>query len=213
MYTEFVMDIICTIGIIAFAVSGAMVAVKKRTDPFGTVVLAVVTATGGGITRDVLLGIQPPSVFIDCSYVIIAAVSALAVFMIAFIGKEAYLSKSELIDGINNIFDALGLGVFVVMGTQSAIDCGYSGNMLLSVFIGTLTGIGGGFLRDIMVQEIPAVMCKHIYALAALGGSLLFYVLYINSVSYTVSAFAGAGATFILRMLATRYKWNLPPAF
>lgn len=213
MYTEIVMDIICTIGIIAFAVSGAMVAIKKRTDPFGAVVLAVVTATGGGITRDILLGIQPPAAFIDCSFVVISTATALIVFLIAFIGKDSYRSKSELIDSINNIFDALGLGVFVVIGTQTAIDYGYSQNMFLSIFIGTLTGIGGGFIRDIMVQEIPSVMRKHIYALAAISGSTIFYIMYMHNIDYTLSAFCSAGFTFILRMLATHFKWNLPPAY
>lgn len=207
------MEITSVIGIIAFAISGAMAAIKKRTDPFGVVVLAVITATGGGIIRDILLGIQPPAVFIDCSYVLIAAAAALVVFLIAYIHKDAYRSKTALIDRINNIFDALGLGVFVVIGTQAAIDYGYSQNMFLSVFIGTITGIGGGLIRDITVREIPAVMCKHVYALAALGGSLMFYVMYINKLNYTLSAFLSAGAVFVLRMLATHFKWNLPPAY
>ncbi len=213
MYTELVMDIISVIGIIAFAVSGAMVAIKKRTDPFGAVVLAVVTATGGGITRDILLGIQPPVAFIDCSYVLIAAGTALAVFLIAFIFSDFYRSKSRLIDSTNNIFDALGLGVFVVIGTQAAIDYGFSQNAFLSVFIGSVTGIGGGFIRDIMVKEIPSVLRKHIYALAAICGSAVFYIMYINRFDYTLSVFISAGITFLLRMLATYFKWNLPPAY
>lgn len=213
LYTEGVMEVICIIGVIAFAVSGAMAAIKKRADPFGVAVLAVLTATGGGIIRDSLLGIQPPAVFIDCSYVLIAASVALTVFLIAYTHKDAYRSKTALIDRINNIFDALGLGVFVVIGTQTAIDYGYSQNMFLAVFIGTVTGVGGSFLRDITVCEIPAVMCKHVYALAALSGSMMFYVMYINKFDYTLSAFLSAGAVFVLRMFATHFKWNLPHAY
>lgn len=213
MYTEIVMDLISIIGIIAFAVSGAMVAIKKRTDPFGAVVLAVVTATGGGITRDILLGIQPPVAFIDCSYVLLAAGTALSVFLIAFIFSDFYRLKSRLIDSINNIFDALGLGVFVVIGTQAAIDYGFSQNAFLSIFIGVVTGIGGGFIRDIMVKEIPSVLRKHIYALAAISGSAVFYIMYINRFDYTLSVFVSAGITFLLRMLATYFKWNLPTAY
>ncbi|MBO5059429.1 MAG: trimeric intracellular cation channel family protein [Clostridia bacterium] len=207
------MTIICVIGTVAFSVSGAMVAIKKHADIFGAVTLAVVTATGGGMVRDILLGIQPPHAFLDSRYIFIAAAAALIVFLIAYIGKDAYISRENFIDSVNNIFDALGLGVFVVMGTQTAIDYGFSQNALLSVFIGTLTGIGGGFLRDIMVHEIPSMLKKHIYALAALSGSLIFYIMYTNSLGYTLSAFFGATATFLLRMLATRFKWNLPPAY
>lgn len=207
------MEIICIIGIIAFATSGAMVAVKKHTDPFGVVFLAVITATGGGITRDLLLGIQPPVIFIDYTYVIFAAVAALAVFTLARLNKDFYRTKTDRIDSINNVFDALGLGVFVVMGTQTAIDYGFAQNAFFTITIGVITGIGGGFLRDIMVGEIPFVLKKHIYVLAAFTGSVVFYLLYINSVDYTISAFLSAGITFAIRMLATHFKWNLPPAY
>ncbi len=214
MYTELIMDFICTIGVIAFAISGAMAALDKHTDPFGTVILAVVTATGGGIFRDILLGLQPPKVFIDPTYVLVAAATALIIFLlVSIIGKDSYLKNSGLIDSINNIFDALGLGVFVVMGTQSAIEYGFSQNAFFCIFLGTITGIGGGFIRDIMAQEIPVILRKHVYALAAIAGSGLFFIMHTKGMSYTLSAFASAGVTFTLRMLATRYKWNLPPAF
>ena len=213
MYTEIVMEVICIIGVIAFAISGAMVAVKKRTDPFGVVFLAVITATGGGITRDLLLGIQPPVIFIDYTYMIFAAVAAMVVFTVAHIKKDFYRNRTERIDSINNVFDALGLGVFVVMGTQTAIDYGFAQNAFFTVTIGVITGIGGGFLRDIMVGEIPTVLKKHIYVLAAFTGSIVFYIMYVNSINYTLSAFLGAGITFAIRMLATHFKWNLPPAY
>ncbi len=213
MYTEIVMDLICTIGVVAFGISGAMVAIKKRADPFGVVFLAVITTTGGGITRDILLGIQPPAIFIDYTYALYAAITALIVFTVAHINKDLYCSKTDVIDSINNIFDALGLGVFVVIGTQTAIDYGFAQNAFLTVTVGVITGIGGGFLRDIMVGEIPFVLKKHIYVLAAFTGSIVFYFMYINSISYTISAFLSAGITFAIRMLATHFKWNLPPAY
>lgn len=213
MYTETIMNVISIIGIVAFAVSGAMVAIEKRVDPFGVMVLSVITATGGGILRDILLGILPPKIFRDCSYVLISIIVSLIVFLIAHLGKDAYRNKTALLDSINNIFDALGLGVFVVIGSQSAIDYGFLQNGFFVVFIGMITGIGGGFMRDIMVQEIPFVLKKHIYALAALAGSLVFYILYINNVSYTVTVFSAASSTFLLRILATYFRWNLPPAY
>lgn len=211
--TETIMQIVCILGVIAFAVSGAMVAIDKRADPFGVIVLAVITATGGGIVRDILLGIFPPKIFLDSLYVIISIITALTVFLAAHLFRERYRKNAVLIDSINNVFDALGLGVFVVIGAQSAIDYGFSQNGFLVLFIAMITGIGGGFLRDIMVQEIPFVLKKRIYALAALAGGLIFYILYINKCNYTLSVLAGTSATFILRMSATHFHWDLPPAY
>ena len=213
MYTETVLSTISIIGIIAFSVSGAMAAIEKHTDPFGAIVLAVITATGGGILRDITLGILPPQAFRDCTYVTISACVALFVFSIAYLYKDYYKKNSVITANINNIFDALGLGVFVVIGAQSAIDYGFVKNGFLVIFIGTVTGIGGGFLRDIIAREIPAVLTKHIYALAAIAGSLIFYIMYINNFNYALAVFAASGVTFLLRMLATYFHWNLPSAY
>lgn len=207
------MDIICTVGIIAFAISGAIAASEKHTDPFGTIIVAVLTACGGGITRDILLGITPPRSLLDPSYILLAAAVALIVYLIAFILKDTFRSKTGVIDTAVNVFDALGLGVFVVMGTQTAIDYGFSQNAFLSILIGVLTGCGGGFLRDITLQEIPVILKKHIYVIAAICGGIVFYIMYTSQLSYTASVAASVLVTFSLRMLATRYKWNLPPAY
>lgn len=213
MYTETIIQTLSVCGIIAFAVSGAMVAISKHTDIFGVTALAVVTATGGGIMRDTLLGILPPKIFLDCSYVLIAAATALIVFLSAWLGKDYYRRNTEMLDGVNNIFDAIGLGIFVVTGSQAAIDYGFLHNGFLVIFIGTITGIGGGVLRDIMVKEIPFVLKKRIYALAAVSGSLVFYILYTAGCHYAVSAFSGVFFTFAVRMLATYFKWDLPSAY
>ncbi len=213
MYTELIMEIICIIGIAAFGASGAIAATKKHTDPFGTMVVAVFTACGGGITRDILLGITPPKTLIDPSYILIAAAVALFVYLAALALKDSFSEKSERLDIAINIFDALGLGVFVVMGTQDAIDYGYWQNVFLCILIGVLTGCGGGFLRDITLQEIPVILKRHIYVIAAISGSIVFYIMYLYNFSYTAAAFSGISVTFFLRMLATRFKWNLPPAY
>lgn len=213
MYTEAIMRFVSIIGVIAFAISGAMVAVSKKVDAFGVAVLAVITATGGGIMRDVLLGVCPPNAFTDRSYVFIAIITALIVFLAAHLFKDSYLRREQLLDSVNNVADALGLGVFAVSGTLAAIDYGFSDNGFLCVFVGMITGIGGGFLRDIMVQEIPFILKKRIYALAALAGSIIFYILYMNGLGYTVSAGIGAAATFFLRIFATHFRWNLPTAY
>lgn len=212
MNIELVMTIIGFLGTIAFSVSGAMVAINKKVDFFGVIVLAVVTATGGGITRDIFLDRLPPMAFLDTGYILIATLTAIAVFSIAKSNKEYYRKNTHTIDTVNNVFDALGLGTFVVMGAQAAIDCGFAQNGFFVVFIGVLTGIGGGFLRDIMAREIPVILRKHFYALAALAGALVFYILYIWSFPYGITVLISTLVTFSLRMLATHYKWNLPPA-
>ena len=212
MYIETIMNIVGFLGIIAFAVSGAMVAIKKRVDLVGVIFLAVVTATGGGIMRDIFLDRLPPTSFLDTGYITIAALTALLVYALAKNNKAYYQKNTHVIDTVTNIFDALGLGTFVVMGSQSAIDAGFVGNGFFVVFMGVLTGIGGGFMRDIMVQEIPVILRKHFYALAAAAGSLTFYLLYIQTIPYGISVLLSVLVTFSLRMLATHYKWNLPPA-
>lgn len=213
MYTENIMNIIAVIGVISFAISGAMAAVNKRMDPFGIVVLAVITASGGGIIRDVILGILPPNAFTDCTYILIASAAALTVYFTAHIFKDSYMRNTAMIDGINNIFDAIGLGIFIVVGSQTAIDYGFAENSFLVIFIGMITGIGGGFLRDIFINEIPFVLKKRIYALAALAGSILYCIMYKMRFDYTLSVIVSAGTTFLLRILATHYRWNIPPAY
>lgn len=209
---EVMMRIISFFGIIAFAVSGAMVAVKKRADLFGVIVLSVVTATGGGIMRDIFLDRLPPRAFLDTGYITLSALTAITVYSIAKSHKEYYKKNTHFFDTINNVFDALGLGSFVVMGAQTAIDAGFSENGFFVMFVGVLTGIGGGVLRDIMICEIPHILRRHFYALAAISGAMVFYLLYTAELSYPFSAVISVSATFSLRMLATRYKWNLPPA-
>ena len=212
MYIKTIMDIISFLGIIAFAISGAMVAIENKVDLFGVIVLAVITATGGGIVRDILLDRLPPVAFTDTGYIAISSLVAIFVYSIAKNNKEYYSKNTHVIDTVNNIFDALGLGTFVVIGAQSAIDCGFSDNGFFVAFLGVLTGIGGGIIRDIMVREIPVVLRRHFYALAAAAGSLVFYIFYISALPYNLTVAASVIVTFSLRMLATHYKWNIPPA-
>lgn len=213
MHTETVIGIISFLGTVSFAVSGAMASISKRADFFGVIILAVVTAVGGGIIRDILLGILPPKIFLDPSYLFLSASVAAAVYLFVRLCKDFYCRHAELIDGVNNIFDALGLGVFVVAGSQSAIDCGFLPDGFFVIFTGVITGVGGGFLRDIMICEIPFILKKRIYALAALPGAIIFYILYIRGINYAFAVFFGAFSTFFVRMLATYFRWDLPPAY
>lgn len=198
------------IGTAAFAVSGAMVAVDKKTDIFGVMLLAVFTALGGGTVRDILIGHFPPRMFSNGQYVLLSIVCALIVFAVARGFKERYVKREKEIGRINDIFDAIGLGVFAVSGANIGMEAG--GNLLLVVSLGTITGIGGGMLRDIMLEEIPFVLKKHIYAVAAIAGALTFALLARAGLSRTMAYGVGWAMTFALRLLAMHYKWNLPRA-
>lgn len=210
MYTQVFTNILSFIGVAAFAASGAMAGVERKTDLLGVIILAATTATGGGVMRDILLGFIPPRVFLEPAYFFIAVMIALILFAFAYFFFDEYHKRARFIDKANNIFDALGLGIFVALGTQTAIESGYAQNMFLSVMIGTLTGVGGGFLRDIMILRIPLILRKHIYASSALLGSIVFYLLHLLSVRYSCSLIISSLVTFILRMLATHFEWNLP---
>lgn len=212
-YTDFVFHICELVGTVAFAVAGAMVAIDKRVDLFGVLFLGMLTALGGGCLRDVLLGRFPPAMFSNYVYVTVSIVTALIVFIAARLLAERYRLNEAAIDQINNVFDALGLGVFAVVGVEVSISAGYGSNGFLAVFMGMTTAIGGGVLRDLLLREIPFVLKKRIYAIAAICGALAYYIGWRLSLPETVSVLAGVGVTFVLRLLATAFKWNLPKAW
>ncbi len=200
------------IGVVAFAVSGAMVSVKKNMDIFGVTFLGLITAFGGGILRDTLIGRVPPAFFTNYWMVLAGAVAALIVFWVARILKQRYFSREDAIEHINNVFDALGLGAFAVTGARVTVEAGFEKQWLLVLMMGLITAIGGGLLRDLMLREIPFVLNKRIYAIAALVGTAVYYVLHLIGAAEWLSALAGILTTFLLRLLATHYKWNLPHA-
>lgn len=196
------------IGVAAFAVSGAMAAIKKRADIFGVIFLAVTTALGGGVIRDILLGSLPPKMFVSYAYFAVAAAAALAVFADSYIRREKYLMHMDKLDAVNNIFDAVGLAVFTISGMNTSMEM--SDNVLLILILGMATGVGGGMLRDVMTNTMPTVLRKRIYAVASLLGGGLYYALHVLGVMEAVAAMSGMLLIFVLRLLATVYKWNLP---
>lgn len=198
------------LGTIAFATSGAMVAISKRVDIFGVLVLSSVTALGGGCIRDILIGTLPPRMFSDYRYVTVAVAVALVVFVVAYIFRELYQKSQKIVDSVNNIFDAAGLGIFTVTGVQVAIESGFEMNSILAVCLGVITGIGGGILRDVMLREIPFVLKKRIYALASIAGGVVYYNMYLAEVGKTLSIVVAVGVTFAIRILATIFKLDLP---
>lgn len=206
-----VLSAIEILGTIAFAISGSMIAIRKRVDLFGVLLLGMTTAVGGGITRDIMLGNTPPRIFHCLDILLIALLSSLLVFLIAYYAREKYQKNLELADRINNIFDAFGLGLFTVTGMNVAAEAEIE-NCVILVFFGALTGIGGGLLRDLMVNQIPFVLKKHIYAVAAIAGGFCYYFLKEYVISDTPSAIISILLVVMLRMLATIYRWNLPKA-
>ena len=209
------MEIIITIleytGLFAFAASGAMKALKKHIDLFGIIFIGITTALGGGVIRDVLLGSTPPVMFVKYSYVLVAAVTSVAIFILAFIlDKKGIFPNIDSFGASINIFDAIGLGVFTVLGVNMAMESGYSDNILFCVFLGLVTGIGGGMLRDIMLADVPFVLRKKIYALASIAGAVVFYLLSSLNFNHPLSLLIGVLTVFIIRILATVFEWNLP---
>lgn len=136
-------------NVVAFAVSGVIVARERKMDVFGASLLGCTTACGGGVIRDLLLGVIPPMLFRSPIYVIVAFVTSIITFMIFYYAKA--FRPNTVADNILNFADSLGLGAFVVVGYQGGVYAGYSDNAFLCIFVGVLTGIGGGILRDILV--------------------------------------------------------------
>ena len=197
------------IGTVAFACSGAMVAIQKDLDLLGILVLGVTTACGGGMVRDLLIGSTPPTLFIHPVYVAVAAASTLILFLfVRFLHSSRDILQSALYDSALSLMDAVGLGAFTVVGINTAISAGFEEYRFFLVFLGVITGVGGGILRDIMANETPAILKKHIYACASLAGALLYT--YTRGLSRELSMVCSALLVVIIRILARKYRWNLP---
>jgi uncharacterized membrane protein YeiH len=188
------------IGLVAFAASGALAAVQARLDVFGVVVLAMTTALGGGIMRDLLLGVHPPTTLRSWPFLLVPAVTGLLVFW--FHPQVAKLRRAVL------LADAVGLGVFVTAGTTTALQLGVPA--YTACLIGMTTGIGGGALRDVLLREIPMVLRREIYAVATLAGTAVVAVgawLRLDSSWVTV---IGSAIVVAIRLVALWRKWDAP---
>lgn len=198
------------IGTISFAISGAVVAIKAKFDIFGVAFVGVITAMGGGIVRDILIGRYPPAIFSNFYIFLIAVITAIIVFGIIYKNKSRFTILEGIIEYINNFFDAIGLAAFSVMGTEVAFVFGFSDNMFLAVTLGVLTGIGGGIFRDILTDTTPFVFKKHIYALASIIGACLYYILRLNFDNLAIISAISMFLIVAIRMFATKYHWSLP---
>lgn len=197
------------IGTVAFAASGAIVALKKEMDIFGVAILGLFTAVGGGVIRDMILGNTPPAVFKDPVYAVVAIITSVIIFLPKVRGL---LKKSpKVYDIVMLIMDSVGLGIFTVVGIQTAKSVNPDSGYFLLVFVGIVTGVGGGLLRDICAGVTPYIFVKHFYACASLFGSLLCALLW-NYTSENIAMISGSAAVLVLRILAAKFRWSLPKA-
>lgn len=202
------------IGTIAFALSGAVLAIEKNMDIFGINILAIATATGGGMIRDILIGRFPPVMFKNPVYVLIAAVTANICFVFFFIKAR---KKVAIPDNMVRVyarvffwFDTLGLAAFSVDGVYAGMYVDSGRNGFLLTFLGVMTGVGGGVLRDILANQMPAILVRNIYASASVAGALVMTLCVQADVRLNTSILAGFFTVIVIRCLASHYKWNLP---
>jgi uncharacterized membrane protein YeiH len=190
------------VGTFVFAISGASVGVARRLDLFGTLVLSFVAGNAGGIARDVLIGAVPPGAISDWRY--------LAVSLLAGVVTFYWSSAVERWSSPVLVFDAAGLALFAVSGTQKALAFGL--NPIMAALLGMLTGIGGGMARDVLAGEIPAVLRADIYAVAALAGAGVVVIGELLAVPPAITTIVGALLCFGLRLVAIHRGWQLPVA-
>ncbi len=209
-YTEMERSIILfeIIGTAAFAISGALTALRHKTDLFGVIMLGIITATGGGVLRDVILGNVPPQAFREPAYVLISACTAGSVFVWNSFHHRKRKDIHELTQNLLFFMDSAGLGIYTSVGLGTACRM-YPDNTFLCVFSGVLTGVGGGLLRDICVNELPYIFSRHIYALASFAGAFTGIILMKKGME-SEAVRCTALIIFLIRAASAHYRLNLP---
>lgn len=196
------------VGTIAFALSGAIIGLKKKMDIFGVCVLGITTAVGGGMLRDIILGITPPATFSDPIFVLMATVTSILVFL-SF--KKKLIWNKKVYEVILFLADSTGLGIFTVCGMNVAIKAGFAENAFLVVFVGVVTGVGGGVIRDIFAGDRPYIFVKHIYACAAIVGGITAELMW-PVFGANISMITGFIVITVIRICSARFRWSLPNA-
>lgn len=188
------------LGTAVFAMTGSLVARKKQLDIFGVIVIALVTAMGGGTLRELILGVTPVFWVRDPNYVLMALLGvALTILLVRF----NLLPQRPLL-----LADALGLALFTVIGTEAALSANVS--WMIAIMLGTMGSVAGGIIRDILSDEIPLILRKEIYATASILGAATFIAATYLQLPPAVSSLLGAGVTLVLRLLAIWHEWSLP---
>lgn len=201
--TDLFITLLDFIGTFAFAISGALVAMRHRLDLVGVLGLSFIAATAGGIVRDMALGATPPVALVDWRYFAVTVVAGLVTFW-----RQAQVEKLR---NPVRLFDAIGLGLFAVVGTGKALDAGLG--PVGSVMLGVLTGVGGGIARDVLVAKIPSVLVvQEFYAVAAMAGAVVMVVGTMLGLPTAPVAVAGALTCIALRLMAIRRGWKVPAA-
>lgn len=189
-------------GTFVFALSGATAGVRRRLDLFGVLVLSFVAANSGGIVRDVLIGAVPPAAISDWRYLGVSVLAGLVTFW-----------RAPTIERLRNpvrLFDAAGLALFAVVGANKALAHGL--DPVMASLLGMLSGIGGGIVRDVLLNEVPLVLRADLYAVAALAGAVIVVIGDVLGLSATAAMCVGAVFCFGMRLLAIKYGWGLPVA-
>lgn len=195
-------DALDSLGTFVFALSGGTRAVERRLDPFGVVFLSFVAANSGGVMRDVLIGAVPPAA--------IASWHALAISIAAGLLCFFFYRGIQRLAAPVAMFDAIGLGLFAVVGARKALDFGL--DPLMAAVLGMLTAIGGGMARDVLTARTPMVLHREVYALAAFAGASLVTFGDFVAIPALITVPAGAALATSLRLVALRQDWNLPNA-
>ena len=198
-----VIQILDLFGTMAFAVTGAFKAIEHKSDIVGIIILSTITGVAGGVIRDITFGKLPPTAVVNTLYITITVSTAIVIFFL-------YPSLKKHSDLFLK-FDAIGLGVFTIIGSIFAYNM-FGLNFLAMSISGVLTAIGGGILRDVFVNEIPMVFIKEFYASASfLGVVILFTLLSINT-NLSLAAIVAMIMTTSIRLIAVQFQWNLPRA-
>lgn len=193
------------VGTVSFAISGAMEAIRHKMDLFGVIMLGLITACGGGVLRDIVIGVIPPRVFRNPTWAILAIIISLLVFIILRFSKAALQHVVRLRETLYFLADTGGLAAFTVLGIESAGE----GSFALLLFVGIITGVGGGVLRDVLAGTVPSIFKKHIYALASAAGALTD-ILLMRILPHEIAMLAGFCVVVLIRVLASHFHWNLP---
>jgi uncharacterized membrane protein YeiH len=199
LYSNF-LNIIDILGTFAFAVSGVFSAMERKLDPFGILIISFVTAIGGGTVRDILVGNFPVNWLQNGNTIMIIFVSAIATMILG-----AYLRK---LNAALFLFDALGLGLFTIVGVEIGLKYGLSAG--ICVALGTISACFGGVLRDVLLNKVPLIFQKEIYALACIIGGTAYYFLYQWQLSTDLVKIICILLIFVIRIIAVRYKLSLP---
>jgi uncharacterized membrane protein YeiH len=199
--TDWLLSAFDLVGTLVFALEGAMAGIRGELDFLGLLVLAFVTAVGGGILRDVLIGAVPPAAIRDWRYIGVAILGAAA-------ASFFYQSVRAIPEQLMVTLDAAGLALFAIAGTEKALD--FDMHPLMAVVMGGITGVGGGTIRDLLLAQVPSVLRKDVYASAALVGGIVMVLALKAKLPRAVAMLAGGGACFLLRMVSVARHWNLP---